>query len=175
MSEDMKILFVKFDEFRQDVSEQIGGLRSDVNGLREEVGELRGEVSELRGEVGELRGEVNELRGKVDNLESEVHVLKGEVSNLRIEMGDLKTDVYGQIGELKYDVSCLREETQRTRLILEQDISKKIDLIGEGHDFLKDNLDGALRFEKDRERMGLELISLRMDVRRLEDRVNHIA
>lgn len=41
MSEDMKILFFKFDEFRQDVSEQIGGLRSDVNELRGEVGGLR--------------------------------------------------------------------------------------------------------------------------------------
>ncbi len=55
-----------------------------------------------------------------------------------------------------------------TQLILENDISKKIDIIGEGHDFLKGSLDRALQMECKREKMELEIISLRMDVNKIK-------
>lgn len=60
------------------------------------------------------------------------------------------------------------EATVNTQLILENDISKKIDIIGEGHDFLKDGLNRALQMETKREKMELEIISLRMDVNKIK-------
>ena len=56
-------------------------------------------------------------------------------------------------------------------LMLENEISKKIDANGEGHDYLKRNLDDALRVEKDKEWMELNILNLRMDVRKIKDKL----
>lgn len=43
----------------------------------------------------------------------------------------------GMENSLNQRVDAVQEETTRTRLLLENEISRKIDIIGEGHDFLK--------------------------------------
>ena len=55
-----------------------------------------------------------------------------------------------------------------TQLMLENEISRKIDIIGEGHDFLKESLTKALQMEYKREKMELEIVSLRMDVNKIK-------
>ena len=64
------------------------------------------------------------------------------------------------------------DETTKIKITLENDISKKIDIIGEGHDFLKQRLDDALQMEKKRENMELELINLRMEVKKIKEHLN---
>ena len=68
----------------------------------------------------------------------------------------------------------ISSEIQKLKVTLENDISRKIDIIGEGHDFLKQRLDEALLMEKKREAMELELINLRMDVKKIKEHL-HIA
>lgn len=62
----------------------------------------------------------------------------------------------------------LEERTKRMELTLENDISKKIDIIGEGHDFLKDNLHKTLSLETKRESMELEIINNRMEIKKIK-------
>lgn len=54
-------------------------------------------------------------------------------------------------------------------MLLENDISKKIDLIGEGHDFLKMKVNEALKMEEKWEGMGLEQINQRMELNKVKD------
>lgn len=65
-------------------------------------------------------------------------------------------------------IDAVQEETTRTRLLLENEISRKIDIIGEGHDFLKQRLDEALQMEKKRERMELEILNLQIDMKEVK-------
>lgn len=58
---------------------------------------------------------------------------------------------------------------QKISMILENEISKKIDIIGEGHDYLKNRLEEALNMEKKWEKMELEIIALRLDVNKIKD------
>lgn len=66
----------------------------------------------------------------------------------------------------------IEERTTRIELTIENDISKKIDIIGEGHDFLKQRLDEALQMEKKRESMELEIINLRMEVKKIKEHLD---
>jgi len=84
--------------------------------------------------------------------------------------------IYQDMQELKKQVSSLDEklttETTKIKISLENDISKKIDIIGEGHDFLKQRLDDALQMEKKRENMELELINLRMEIKKIKEHLD---
>lgn len=74
--------------------------------------------------------------------------------------------------ELKQEITQVQEEVTKNRLILENDISRKIDVIGEGHDFLKMRLNDALSMDLKREAMELQIINLRMEVSKIKEKLD---
>lgn len=66
--------------------------------------------------------------------------------------------------ELTQKIDKIQEEVTKNRLILENDISRKIDVIREGHDFLKMHLNNALSLDLKREAIEIQIINLRMEV-----------
>ena len=60
---------------RKDLSDLRNELRNEIGGLRSEIGDVR---NELRNEIGELRSEIgdvrNELRNEIGELRSEMNV-----------------------------------------------------------------------------------------------------
>ena len=66
----------------------------------------------------------------------------------------------------------LNGKVTSVQLTLENETNRKIDVIGESHDFLKQRLDEALQFEKKRESMELELINLRMEVKKIKEHLS---
>lgn len=78
------------------------------------------------------------------------------------EVKDKTAHIEDRVTGIEDRVTCME-------LTIENGISKKIDMIGEGHDFLKQRLDEALQFEKKREGMELELINHRMEINKIKD------
>lgn len=107
------------------------------------------------------------LQAMSDMMDSKLEPIKKDIGELKNDVGKLKNDVV----ELKNDVGILKTKVTNVELTLENDISKKIDIIGEGHDFLKMRLNEALQMEQKREKMELELINLRMDINKIK---NHL-
>ena len=97
---------------------------------------------------------------KLDYLTDDMQSVKQEVQSVRKDMRSM---------DLR-----LSSEIQKLKVTLENDISRKIDIIGEGHDFLKQRLDEALLMEKKREAMELELINLRKEEKKIKEHL-HIA
>lgn len=58
------------------------------------------------------------------------------------------------------------------QITLENDTNRKIDVIGEGHDFLKKRLNEALQMEQKREQMELELINLRIEIKKIKEHLD---
>ena len=73
--------------------------------------------------------------------------------------------------ETKEEVKELKKEVKQIRVMIEEDLRKQIQIIGEGHDFLKSKLDMAINMEKERERMWLEIVNLRMDMRIVKEKL----
>ena len=109
------------------------------------------------------------MEQKMDSMDQKMN--EGfKTTNNRIDKLDLKVDkgfktVYERINQLD-------QKTDNTNVIMETEISRKIDVIGEGHDFLNQRLDSASQMEKKREHMELELINLRMDVKKIKEHLN---
>lgn len=78
-------------------------------------------------------------------------------------------EVKDKTARIEDRVTGIEDRVTRMELTIENGISKKIDMIGEGHDFLKQRLDEALQFEKKREGMELELINHRMEINKTKD------
>lgn len=77
-----------------------------------------------------------------------------------------------KLDALNQKIEMVDQKVTKTNITIEHDISKKIDIIGEGHDFLKQRLDEALQMEKKRESMELELINLRMEIKKIKEHLN---
>lgn len=104
----------------------------------------------------------------ISGVKDELGAVKEEVASIRTEVGELKN----RLDKVEIDLEKVKDETARTRLVMENDISRKIDIIGEGHDFLKQRLDEALQMEKKRESMELELVNQRMDLKKIKEHLN---
>mgnify|MGYP002465436991 CR=1 FL=1 len=80
-----------------------------------------------------------------------------------------KLDALNQkMDKMDEKITMVDQKVTKTNLTIENDISRKIDIIGDGHDFLKTRLDDALQMEKKRESMELELINLRMEIKKIK-------
>lgn len=77
-----------------------------------------------------------------------------------------------ELKEVNERTARIEERTTRIELTIENDLSRKIDIIGEGHDFLKQRLDEALQMEKKRESMELELINIRMEIKKIKEHLD---
>lgn len=77
-----------------------------------------------------------------------------------------------KLDSLNQKIDKVDQKVTKTNLTIENDLSKKIDIIGEGHDFLKQRLDDALQMEKKRESMELELINLRMEIKKIKEHLD---
>lgn len=105
-----------------------------------------------------MTDETKMILKKLDEMSQEIR----EVKDVAMEARDVATEAR--------DVALKAEKAAlRTQMTLEIDISQKIDLIGEGHDFLNRKLEEALQMERKREIMELELISHRMDIKRIKE------
>ena len=130
---------------------------------------------------------------KLDALTKEVHEIKEETlttneklnqtnerldqTNQRLDQTNQKLDQTSEtleqkIGQCNESINQVRDMALQTQLLIENEISKKINIIGEGHDFLKMRLEEALRLEKARERMELEIVDLRMEVKKIKAHLN---
>lgn len=103
---------------------------------------------------------------------SELQALKNEMTGLGQRIDNVETSLGQQMDELESRLSkridAVQKETTRTRLLLENEYSQKVDVIGEGHDFLKRNLEQALQMEKKREKMELDILNLQIDMKEVK-------
>ena len=82
------------------------------------------------------------------------------------------TKAHGESVKANETSQQAKEAAFRTQMVLENEISRKIDIIGEGHDFLKMRLSDAMKFELKSERMELDMMSLRIDVKKIKAHLN---
>lgn len=135
----------------------LGKLESIGNGMQimqKDIGEMKHDVAGLRGEVAELKSDVNILKADVETLKADVEMLKADVNALKVA-----------VKRLDNRVSCLETDMHALRLLVENEINRKIDIIGEGHDFLMRHYHKAEGELKAKEKMELDILGLKADMR----------
>lgn len=81
-------------------------------------------------------------------------------------------ELSGGLAEVNSKVETLSTKMTKVQITIENELSRKIDIIGEGHDFLKQRLNEALQMETKRESMELELVNLKMELKKIKEHLN---
>ena len=93
--------------------------------------------------------------------------LRQSMGSMKQEMGSMKQEMNSMEQRLSSRMDAMEERLTRVQVTLENETNQKIDVIGEGHDFLIKHLGKALQMEKKNERMELEILNLKMEVRNM--------
>ena len=123
----------------------------------------------------EVKDKTARIEDRVTGIEDKVAVIENRVTGIENKVEGIEDRVTGiedKVAVIEDRVTGIENRVTRMELTIENDISQKIDIIGEGHDFLKQRLDEALQFEKKREGMELELINHRMEINKMKDRLD---
>ena len=86
---------------------------------------------------------------------------------MKQEMGSMKQ-------ELTARIDTLEDKVTKVQLTLENETNKKINIIGEGHDLLKERLAEALQMEKKNERMELEILDMKIHMRDIDYDISNL-
>ncbi|MDO5406069.1 MAG: hypothetical protein Q4F28_01910 [Eubacteriales bacterium] len=109
------------------------------------------------------------INDRLDRLEVRMDKLEARMDNLEIQLNERMDKLEARMDKVD---TQLNEKITKLHVLVESDISKKIDVIGEGHDFLDRKLDQALMLAGRWEKTTLEQINLKMAVDRMRDNLN---
>ena len=119
-------------------------------------------------ELKNLRGDISRLETRFDRMETRLDQLETRLDQMDIRLDRIET----RLDQMDTRLDRMEKDVFNTRLLVENEISKKIDIIGEGHDFLKQHLSDALKMEKKRERMELEIVNLQIEVKKIKEHLD---
>lgn len=93
--------------------------------------------------LNEINSNMNEMRQDMNEMRQDMNEMRQGMNGMRQDMNEMRQD----ITDLKQRVTVIENKVTRIEMVIENEISKKIDIIGEGHDFLKQRLNDALKIE----------------------------
>jgi len=101
-------------------------------------------LENIQTDVSEIKTDVAELKVRMTNVEADVSELKSDVAELKVRMTNVEADVAGlksDVAGLKADVARLDAGLTEVRIIQENEVLPKINLLAEGHSGLVQRLD----------------------------------
>ena len=150
------------------ILDKLESMSVDLREVKDKTARIEDRVTGIEDKVAVIEDRVTGIENKVVVIEDRVTGIENKVAVIE----DRVTGIEDKVAVIEDRVTGIENRVTRMELTIENDISKKIDIIGEGHDFLKQRLDEALQFEKKREGMELELINHRMEINKMKDRLD---
>ena len=171
MSDEMMLILEKLDT----MNHSLAGIEGKVDNTREHLLRLEESTNErfmkMEDRFAGLEEHFVGLEDRFAGLEDRFVGLEDRFVGLEDRFVGLEDRFTQSEAATDLRFNRVEQKLESMGLMLENEISKKIDAIGEGHDYLKRNLDDALRVEKDKEWMELNILNLRMDVRKIKDKL----
>ncbi len=172
-NDDLQAIAQLLDNKIGPIKEDVSMLKEDVSGLKEDVSMLKEDVSVLKQDVAGLKEDVSVLKEDVTVLKEDVTVLKEDVTVLKEDVTVLKSDVAilkDKVEDHDSQFISIKGELRDIRLTIENEITRNIRFIAEGHLDLIRKLDAALKIEQEKEMFSIRLTSLENDVRILKQK-----
>ena len=90
-------------------------------------------------------------------------------------ISDLLQPIKDDLQEVKQRMSNIEDKVTNIELTLENEISVNIKRVAEGHLDLSRNLHDALKIDSEKEMMAIRLNILESELRRIKEKLDHIA
>ena len=107
-------------------------------------------------------------------MEEKLDLILQEIGSMKQEMGSMKQEMGSMKQELTARIDTLEDKVTKVQLTLENETNKKINIIGEAHDLLKERLAEALQMEKKNERMELEILDMKIHMRDIDYDISNL-
>lgn len=108
--------------------------------------------------------QLGQIRGDIGEMKSDIRELKTDVAELKTDVAVLKTDV----ADLKDRVTELEEGQKNLYSLIENEVSKKIMIVGEGHFFVMKSLNELRGFQEEKEMMDLKILDLQIEIKNIK-------
>ena len=146
-----------------------------LEAMKELLKPIVGQIQVMNQEIQTMNREIQIMKEEIQIMKEEIQVVKEEIQVMKEEIQVMKEEIQEIKQEIRSINSRLDKVEKRTnsiQLTLENETNRKIDVIGDGHDFLKEGLEAALGMEKKRERMELDILNLRIDMRKVKEKLD---
>ena len=157
------------DELRE-INTGLGRVEIRLEQIENRMDQLEIRMDHLETRLDQLETRMDHLETRLDQLEARMDQLETRMDQLetRMDRVEARLDrVENRIDQLEVRMDQVEKETNETRMLLENDISRKINIIGEGHDFLKQRLENALSMEMKREAMELHIVDMQIEMKKM--------
>ncbi len=111
-------------------------------------------------------------KGGVKVTDSEkLDLLLADMQNMKSDMQNMKSDMQN----VKNDLQEVKQKVTNIDLTLENEIRVNIRRVAEGHLDLSRNLHEAMRIDNEKEMLSIRVNILESELRRIKERLDHIA
>ena len=170
MSEETRMILERLDVMSQDIKE--------TKCIALEARDAANEAKEIATEARDAANEAKEIAIEARDAANEAKLEAREAKKIAIEARDAANRANYTANEAlrialstKQAVEEVDKKVVYLQTTMENELRKQITIIGEAHDFLKMKLDQALAMEIEREKMWLEILNLRIDMRNVKEKL----
>ncbi len=111
------------------------------------------------------------LLAEMQNMKSDMQDMKSDMQNMKSDMQDMKSDMQN----VKNDLNDVKQKVTNIDLTLENEIRVNIRRVAEGHLDLSRNLHEAMKIDNEKEMLSIRVNILESELRRIKERLDHIA
>lgn len=130
-------------------------------------------LDEMGIKIEQMESRIEQLDAKIDKMETRINDrIDGMDARLNAKIDEMDARLSAKIDEIDKRTQRMDTRLSRLEITVEQDLSRKIDVIGEGHDFLTRGVEEARKMESAKERMNLQIINLEMDVKKIKQHLS---
>ena len=122
-----EMVHVKVEALKNQVHQEVGGVKKEVEGVKKEVGGVIKEVGGVKKEVEGVKKEVGEVKEEVGEVKKEVGEVKKEVGGVKKEVGGVKKEVGGvkrDVKDLKENLSTVNQDINDVKVMMSQILEK---------------------------------------------------
>lgn len=120
--------------------------------------------------INSMDARMENVENKIDSMDARMGVIETRMESMENRMESMENRMDSMEDRVKL-LEALPQQVKEIQLTLENEVSKKINIIADGHLDLSRKLDEALTFQKEKERILLRVTSLEGDVQRMKSRI----
>ncbi len=100
-------------------------------------------------------------------MNEETKMIMDELKQMNKTMLEMKSDI-SELKTVKVQITNLEDGQRELHLLIENEVSKKINIVGEGHFFVMKNLKELRGFQEEKEMMDLKILDLQIEMKRIK-------
>ena len=104
-------------------------------------------------------------------MSEETRMILEQLGQIREDIGEMKSDIRElktDVADLKVRVTGLEDGQRNLYSLIENEVSKKIMIVGEGHFFVMKALNELRGFQEEKEMMDLKILDLQIEIKNIK-------